>query len=66
VPFFKNLSMFNSSIEAGAVGASSASRYGSIKMIWLLAAPVPQHWGEQLFSGLLYSANSAFLTHFDI
>jgi hypothetical protein len=37
--------MFNTIVGAGAVGAGAASRdgSGSDQMMWLLAAPVPQH-----------------------
>jgi hypothetical protein len=40
--------MFNTIVGAGAVGAGTASRYGSYsgsdQMVRLLAAPAPQHW----------------------
>jgi hypothetical protein len=37
--------MFNTIVGAGAVGAGvvAASRYGSVQMMWLLAAPAPQY-----------------------
>jgi hypothetical protein len=38
--------MFNTIVEAGAVGAGAASRYGSgsDQKMQLLAAPALQHW----------------------
>jgi hypothetical protein len=40
--------MFNTIVEAGAVEAGAASRYGSgsDQKMRLLAAPAPQHWGK--------------------
>jgi hypothetical protein len=43
---FKFLTMINTIVGAGAVGAGAASRYGSgsDQKMRLLAAPAPQHW----------------------
>jgi hypothetical protein len=44
--FFQFLTMFNTIVGAGAVGAEALSRYGSgsDQMMRLLAALAPQHW----------------------
>jgi hypothetical protein len=41
---FQFLTMFNTIVGAGTVGAGAASRYGSGQKMRLLAAPALQHW----------------------
>jgi hypothetical protein len=41
---FKFLTLINTIVGAGSVGAGAALRYGSDQMMRLLVAPAPQHW----------------------
>jgi hypothetical protein len=64
---FCKLSMLNITFRAGAGAASRyGSGFGSAKMMWLLAAPAPQHWFLLLKKDLVFKVfllNKMMMSH---